>query len=89
MLDQEREYFSAHADDLRRQHPDKFVVIKGSTVAGAFNTHEEALAFGAREFGLNPFLIRNVNQPNDQEINVPALTLGILRLADPSHTVRR
>lgn len=88
MLDTERAYFSLHREELRSDHPDKFVVIKGDHLAGSFATQEEALAFGAREFGLVPFLVRNVNQDDEVEINVPALTLGILR-ADTPHPVRR
>ena len=87
MLDKERSFFSQHHDELRSKYPDKFVVVKDESVVGAFPTHEEALEFGAREFGLQSFLIRNVNQPDDLEITVPALALGILR-ADTSHTVR-
>ncbi|MBV8543610.1 MAG: hypothetical protein JO093_07825 [Acidobacteria bacterium] len=87
MLDEERQYFSEHGDELRRQHPGKFVIIHGQTVAGAFATQEEALGFGAREFGLSSFLVRNVEQRADIEVTVPALALGLLR-ADPSHPVR-
>jgi hypothetical protein len=87
MLDKERIFFSQHHDELRSKYQDKFVVIKDETVAGAFPTHEEALEFGAREFGLQSFLVRNVNQPDDLEITVPALALGLLS-ADTSHPVR-
>ena len=88
MLDQERQYFAEHRDEMRREYPGKFVVIRGAVLAGAFATEEEALAFGAREFGLTSFLVRNVDQPNDLEVSVPALTLGILRRADPPQTIR-
>lgn len=96
MLDAERAFFSRSHDaffsrshdELQSKYPDKFVVIKDEKVLGAFATEEEALSFGARELGLQPFLVRNVNQPDDVEIDVPALSLGILR-ADPSHPVRR
>ncbi|MGH9419105.1 MAG: hypothetical protein ACRD3J_03960 [Thermoanaerobaculia bacterium] len=87
MLDHERQYFSEHLDELRQKHPGKFVVIHGETAAGAFATQDEALSFGAREFGLTSFLVRHVDQPADIEITVPALALGILR-ANPAHPVR-
>ncbi len=88
MLDKEREYFAQHQTELQREHPDKFVVIVGDRLAGAFPTQEEAIAFGAREFGLTPFLVRNVNQPANVEVRVPALVLGILRGANPTYTIR-
>jgi hypothetical protein len=88
MLDQERQYFVEHRNEMLREHPGKFVIIRGSVLAGTFATEEEALAFGAREFGLTSFLVRNVDQPNDLEVRVPALTLGILRRADPPQTIR-
>ena len=88
MLDQERAFYAQHLDELRTKYPDKFVVIKDDHLAGAFATEDEALAFGARQFGLTPFLVRNVNQMGNIELNVPALTLGILR-ADPTHPIRR
>jgi hypothetical protein len=88
MLEQERQYFSDHRDELRRDHPGKFVLIHGDTFVGSFPTQDEALSHGAREFGLSSFLVRHVDQPVDVEVNVPALTLGILRRADSPHTVR-
>jgi hypothetical protein len=88
MLEQERQYFSDHRDELRQQHPGTFVLIHGDALAGSFATQDEALSYGAREFGLTSFLVRHVDQPLDVEVNVPALALGILRRADSPHTVR-
>jgi hypothetical protein len=87
MLDPEREYFAAHQEELVKNHPGQFVLIKGDQLIGAFGTMEEALELGARKYGLEPFLVRNVNQMADQEMNIPALTLGILR-ADSSRPVQ-
>jgi hypothetical protein len=88
MLEQERQYFADHRDELRVQYPGKFVLVHGDVLAGSFATQDEALSYGAREFGLSSFLVRHVDQPLDVEVNVPALTLGILRRADSPHTVR-
>ena len=87
MLDKERGYFSAHQPELQRQYPGKFVVIHVEQVAGVFQTQDEALEFGAREFRLQPFLVRNVNQASEVELSIPALTLGILQRANTQHTV--
>src|SRR5260370_32111503 len=78
MLDQERAYFAEHRQELAARYPGNFVVIKGSRVT-AFPTETDALAFGAREYGLTAFLVRNVNQPAEIEVDVPAVALGVLR----------
>jgi hypothetical protein len=83
MLEQERQYYAEHLAEWLAQHPGKFVLIKGSELLGIFNTIEEALAEGARRFALEPFLVRRV-QKDQEEVNVPALTLGILR-ANSTH----
>jgi len=49
-----------------------------------FDTEEQAISEGARQFGLQPFLVRRVHS-KEQEVSIPALTLGILR-ANPTHT---
>ena len=86
MLEQERKYFSEHRDELLAQCPGKFVLIKADELIGTFNTIEEALAEGARRFALKPFLVRQVTAADEKEINIPALTLGLLR-ADSSRPV--
>jgi len=85
-LVRERQYFSEHLAELIAQHLGKFVVIRDDELIGTFNTIEDALAEGARRFGLTPFLVRQVTNAEEKEINIPALTLGILR-ADSSRPV--
>jgi hypothetical protein len=86
MLEKERQYFSEHHAELISRHLGKFVVIQNEEFIGAFNTIEDALAGGARRFGLEPFLVRQVTAAEEKDINIPALTLGILR-ADSSRPV--
>ena len=43
MLDKERAYFSAHAEEWATQSPGRFVVVKDETLVGAFATLEEAV----------------------------------------------
>jgi hypothetical protein len=78
MLEQERQYFSEHLDEWLGSNPGKFVAINGQDVIGFFDTIDEALAEGSRRLGLQPFLVRRV-QREREEVNIPALTLGILR----------
>jgi hypothetical protein len=86
MLEKERKYFSEHLAELISQYSGKFVVVKGDELIGTFNTIEDALGEGARRFGLQPFLVRQVTTAEVTEINIPALTLGILR-ADSSRPI--
>ena len=81
MLDRERAYFAAHADEWATEKHGRFVVVKDETLVGTFGTLEEALAAGGHRFGLQPFLVRQLGAPPER-ITVPALTLGLLR-ADP------
>ena len=86
MLEKERQYFSENHAELLSRHLGKIVLVKGGELIGAFNTIEEALAEGARRFGLTPFLVREVSATEEKEINIPALTLGLLR-ADSSRPI--
>ena len=86
MLEKERQYFSEHHAELLSRHQGKVVLIKDDQLLGAFNTIEEALGEGARRFGLQPFLVREVTAAEEKEINILALTLGLLR-ADSSRPI--
>jgi hypothetical protein len=47
-------------EDLLRDHEGKFVLIHGDDVAGAWDTYQDALGAGYREYGLEPFLVKQV-----------------------------
>jgi hypothetical protein len=85
MLDKERKYFETHRAEWLKKHPDKFVLVKGEELIGVFSTQQEALVEGARRFGTEAFLVRQVEE-SEQLVYIPALTLGILR-ADSTHPV--
>lgn len=76
MLDIERQYYVEHLSELLDHCRDRFVVIKGTEVVGAFDTLDEALREGTRRFGLASFLARRVEQTTP-DASVPALTLGL------------
>jgi hypothetical protein len=78
MLDTERQFYSENLAEWLRQYPGKFALVKDRELIGTFDTAEEALAEGARRFGLEPFLVRRVQERAD-DVSVPALSLGILR----------
>jgi len=78
MLDTERDTYAKHAVEWNELHPGKFAVVKGDSLAGVFDTMDEALAAGARNYGLQPFLVRQLGQP-PEHISIPALAMGLLR----------
>jgi len=87
MLTDELTYYQEHLSDWLTRIPGKFVVVKNQEFVGAFDTAAEALAEGARRFGLTSFLVRRV-EAVQAEAEVPALTLGLLS-ANPQRPVHR
>lgn len=85
MLEQELKIFENNLPEWLKSHSGKFALIKGDELIGFFNTTDEALEVGARRFGLQPFLVRRITA-QQEEIRIPALTLGVLR-ADFPHTI--
>jgi hypothetical protein len=74
MLENEMLYFNEHLSEWIVNRSDKFVLIKENDLIGFYNTFDEALAEGARRFGLVSFLVRQVTEKQN-EINIPALSL--------------
>jgi hypothetical protein len=83
ILQVEREFFAEHLAEWLERAEGRFAVVKGAELVGFFNTIEESLAEGARRFGLEPFLVRQI-KAEQEPVSVPALTLGVLS-ANPSH----
>ena len=77
VLDRERKFFVAHADEWAKRYPGRFLVVKNEELLGDFATIDEALAAGARKYGLQPFLVRQSDM-KEETVSVPALTLGLL-----------
>jgi hypothetical protein len=87
MLEREIKFYNENISEWLKSQQGKFVLIKEEKVIGFFNSIEEAVSEGARLYGLSSFLVRQVLIKQD-EIKVPALTLGVL-YADPSHPILR
>ena len=85
MLEQERNFYQEMLGEWLSIYSNKFVLIKGQELIGTFDTSSEALAEGARRFGLTSFLIRQI-QDTQEEVNIPALTLGLLN-ASSTHSI--
>ena len=85
MLDVERQYFDQRRDELMRQYPGRFIIIKDQQVRGPFDTIQDAFGAAASEFGLWSVLVRRTDE-EPCEVSIPAVTLGILS-ANPSHPI--
>ena len=85
MLEKERKFFEQNRAEWLTISPDKFVLIKNEELIGTFDTLQDALTEGARRFGTESFLVRQVEEV-EQLVYIPALTLGILR-ANSTHSV--
>jgi hypothetical protein len=77
MLEEEREIYDQNLGDWLTQYPGKFVAVVGRDVLGFFDTIDDALQAGAREVGLGSFLVRRV-QEVEENVSIPALSLGII-----------
>jgi hypothetical protein len=77
MLDKEREFYDRNLGDWLNHYPGKYVAVVGQDVLGFFDTIDDALQAGAREVGLNSFLVRRV-QEVEENVSIPALSLGII-----------
>lgn len=58
-LEQELATYRAKLPELA-PHEGKYVLIHGQNVAGTYSSYEDALRQGYREFGLEPFLVKQV-----------------------------
>jgi hypothetical protein len=58
-LQTELKTYLEHRERLLEQEG-KFVVIHGSEVAGVWDTYEDALKDGYQRFGLEPFLVKQI-----------------------------
>jgi len=77
MLEEERETYNRNLGDWLNHYPGKFVAVVGHDVLGFFDTIDDALQAGARQVGLGSFLVRRV-QEVEENVNIPALSLGII-----------
>ena len=77
-LAKEKAYLRSNQDRLAKEFPGKYLLIKGETVHGAFETYDEGIVTGASAFGAGPFLVRSVMQPDDAEApSIPTLSIGV------------
>jgi hypothetical protein len=86
MLEEELGYFEKNLSAWLERHTGRVALVKGRELVGFFDDEEQAIAEGARRFGLQSFLVRRVERV-PEAVCIPALTLGILR-GNSARTVR-
>lgn len=83
ILSTEKTYLKDNLEELLKDYPGKYLLIKGESVHGAYETLEEGVTEGAKLFGTDPFLVRSVLQPYDAESpSIPALAVGVPLVAN-------
>jgi hypothetical protein len=64
-LEEELQFFAEKKVDWLPVHVGKFALVKGRELLGTFDTGEAAIAEGARRFGSQSFLVRQVNAADE------------------------
>lgn len=82
LLAVERAYFMGNLESLAKQHPGRYLLIKGEKVYGAYETHALGVDAGIEVFGRGPFLVASLADPDPEPLTIPALMTGV-PLADP------
>jgi hypothetical protein len=62
VLDTERDYFESHRVALLHDHKGQFVLVKGAKLIDAFPDAESAYMKGLEIFGIQPFLVKKVEE---------------------------
>ena len=52
--------YEIHREELVGSHDGKFVLIHGDEIAGIWDTYKDAIEAGYQRFGLNPFLVKQI-----------------------------
>jgi hypothetical protein len=81
-LEQERKFFANHQGEWEKAHPGKFVLVKGESLIGVFDSDRTAVSEGIRKFGLESFLVRNVVE-KEEAIRIPALMFDLIHASYP------
>ncbi len=77
ILATESEFLLDNADRLLAQYGERFLLIKGQEVHGAYDTREEAINAGVEKFAKDAeFLVRSAASPKTPTYIIPALAAG-------------
>ena len=77
LLVTEQAFYDRSASRLLAEYPNRYLLIHGENLLGAFESQDEAVRHGVQQFGREPFLVRRSGDKQTR-FAVPALTLGVL-----------
>ncbi len=76
VLQQELETYQQKLPELLQRSKEHFVLIKGDTLFGTFVDFETAYRDGVARFGLEPFLVKQVVDPEPTQ-HIPLLMYNL------------
>jgi hypothetical protein len=59
-LEQELETFERRLPELKTEHEGKFALVRRDQVVDVFTSYEDAVKAGYARFGLDPFLVKQI-----------------------------
>jgi len=77
MFKNELQYYIQNKDELVQNYENRFLVIKGKELLGAYDTEKDAYKAGLEAFGNVPFLIKKVTK-QEEIVRFPALAVGVV-----------
>ncbi|HET8775640.1 MAG TPA: hypothetical protein VFP80_17705 [Thermoanaerobaculia bacterium] len=75
-LEKELAYFDQHRPALLERAQGKFALIKGDALIDTFNSQFDAIRAGYREFGNEPFLVKQIVAV-DVPLNFTSFNVGV------------
>mgnify|MGYP001097732162 CR=1 FL=1 len=78
ILDKEIEAFEKQFEELLKHYRGKFVLFKNGKLVDVFTSDAEAFQKGVDEFGDDVFLVRQVLDPKESVVSIPALFAGVI-----------
>ena len=74
MLQQELEFYGKNRERFLKEYTNRYLLIKGKSLIASYQTSDQAIGEGVRQFGSEPFLVRmsGTDTPN---VTVPVLAL--------------
>jgi len=76
LLCEDLSFYEKNREDFLHKHTNRYLLIKGSKLVGAFATRGQATGEGVRQFGKEPFLVR-LSGEDTPTFTVPVLALGL------------
>jgi hypothetical protein len=82
LLANELATYERHKSELVKTHEGKFVLIHGDEISGIWDTYQDALSAGYKQFGMQPFFVKQILEIErvqfiTRDISFPHADLGV------------